>query len=85
MYHFPMIFAYLGPETMLPMTSVLAGMAGLMMMFGRNAWSWMSRIVRNLASGGNAQPRMIERPRRIGHGPMLQSGIARRVNEQVDI
>ena len=30
-----MIFAYLGPETMLPMTSVLAGVVGFFMMFGR--------------------------------------------------
>jgi hypothetical protein len=32
-----MILAYLGPETMLPMTSVVAGVAGFVMMFGRKA------------------------------------------------
>ena len=29
------VLAYLGPETMLPMTSVLAGVLGFIMMFGR--------------------------------------------------
>ena len=29
------MLAYLGPETMLPMTSVLAGVVGFFMMFGR--------------------------------------------------
>lgn len=29
--------AYLGPETMLPVTSAVAGVAGLLLMFGRNA------------------------------------------------
>ena len=31
------LLAYLGPETMLPMTSVLAGILGFIMMFGRKA------------------------------------------------
>jgi hypothetical protein len=30
------LFAYFGPETVLPVTSVLATIAGLAMMFGRN-------------------------------------------------
>lgn len=32
-----MFLAYLGPETMLPMTSVVAGILGFLMMFGRRA------------------------------------------------
>ena len=32
------LLAYLGPETMLPMTSVLAGILGFVMMFGRKAY-----------------------------------------------
>lgn len=32
-----MIFAYFGPETMLPVTSVVATVVGLVMMFGRVA------------------------------------------------
>ena len=31
-----MLFAYLGPETLLPMTSVLAAAVGVVAMFGRN-------------------------------------------------
>lgn len=31
------VLAYLGPETMLPMTSVIAGALGFFMMFGRKA------------------------------------------------
>lgn len=31
------VLAYLGPETMLPMTSILAGALGFIMMFGRKA------------------------------------------------
>jgi hypothetical protein len=31
-----LLFAYFGPETVLPVTSVLATIAGLGMMFGRN-------------------------------------------------
>jgi len=33
-----MMLAYLGPETMLPVTSVLAGVLGFVMMFGRKAF-----------------------------------------------
>ncbi len=31
-----MLFAYIGPETMMPVASVLAAVAGVVMMFGRN-------------------------------------------------
>ncbi len=31
-----MILAYLGPETLLPLTSILAAVAGGVLMFGRN-------------------------------------------------
>jgi hypothetical protein len=30
-----LIFAYIGPETLLPLTSGLAGIAGVVLMFGR--------------------------------------------------
>jgi hypothetical protein len=40
-----MLFAYIGPETMLPVASVIAGAVGVAMMFGhrislfaRNVW-----------------------------------------------
>ena len=41
-----LLLAYLGPETMLPMTSVLAGIAGFVMMFGRKAYDLMVGLFR---------------------------------------
>lgn len=32
-----MLFAYLGPDTLLPITSILAAIGGAILMFGRNA------------------------------------------------
>ena len=40
------LLAYLGPETMLPMTSVLAGLLGFFMMFGRKVYGLMTGLVR---------------------------------------
>ncbi len=40
-----MLFAYVGPETMLPLASILAGAVGVLLMFGRK----MVRGVRALA------------------------------------
>ena len=31
-----MLFAYLGPETMMPVASIVAAVVGVVMMFGRN-------------------------------------------------
>jgi hypothetical protein len=45
----PVVFAYLGPETMLPMTSVVAGAAGLVMMFGRSSVRWLVGTYRRFA------------------------------------
>jgi hypothetical protein len=45
------IFAYFGPETMLPLTSVLATVAGLVMMFGRTSIRIIRRLVRPRAAG----------------------------------
>ena len=64
------ILAYLGPETMLPMTSVMAGVAGVLMMFGRNSVRWCSATVRRLASKPEPAPKPAARPRRIGTGPV---------------
>lgn len=45
-----MIFAYLGPETMLPMTSIVAGIAGVVLMLGRNSIRWLVAPFRLVAS-----------------------------------
>jgi hypothetical protein len=83
MDHLPMVFAYLGPETMLPMTSVVAGIAGFAMMFGRNAWSWLSKTVRSLKSRETSQPETTRRLRRIGTGPVGRIDRVEATREQV--
>ena len=40
------VLAYLGPETMLPMTSVLAGVLGFIMMFGRKVFDFTVGLFR---------------------------------------
>lgn len=45
-------FAYIGPETMLPLTSVLAGAVGVVMMFGRNVLRGVGRIFRRPPGSG---------------------------------
>jgi hypothetical protein len=41
-----MLFAYVGPETMMPVASVIAAAAGFFMMFGRNVMAIGRRFVR---------------------------------------
>lgn len=48
-----MCFAYLGPDVFLPLTSVIAGVVGVVLMFGRtllafarNGWRRLVRVVR---------------------------------------
>jgi hypothetical protein len=45
-----MILAYFGPETVMPLASIVAAVAGAAMMFGRNVVYMAKRIVR-LATG----------------------------------
>jgi hypothetical protein len=78
MNHLPMVFAYLGPETMLPMTSVVAGVAGVLMMFGRSSVRWIVGKFRSLASKPKAAPRL----RRIGTGPVGRSKTAGMTRER---
>lgn len=40
------LIAYFGPETFLPLTSVLAGVAGIVLMFGRNTWRIVGDVMR---------------------------------------
>ena len=66
MGQFTTVLAYLGPETMLPMTSVVAGVVGVLMMFGRNSVRWSLAAVRRLAAkSGPVVP-----VRKIGMGPV---------------
>ena len=40
-----MLLAYAGPETMLPVASVLAGAIGVILMFGRNTLAFGRRVL----------------------------------------
>jgi hypothetical protein len=50
-----MLFAYIGPETMLPLASVFAGIVGVVLMFGRQVKLGVRNIVRRITgrSEGN--------------------------------
>src|SRR5271166_727562 len=43
-----MLFAYVGPETMLPLASILAGVVGVLLMFGRNVMMFGRKVVRGI-------------------------------------
>lgn len=45
------VLAYFGPETVLPMTSVIATVVGVFMMFGRNTLRFLFRWRRGGAGG----------------------------------
>ena len=83
MVHSMTVFAYLGPETMLPMTSVVAGVVGFLMMFGRNSFRRASAVVRRLASSRKPLPGAASTPRKIGAGPVTWVGSRETMREQV--
>ena len=45
-----MLFSYIGPETMMPVASIIAAVAGVFMMFGRNVMGFCRGIVRRIFS-----------------------------------
>ncbi len=46
-----MLFAYIGPETMMPVASIIAAVAGVFMMFGRNVVQIGRNVVRRIRPG----------------------------------
>jgi hypothetical protein len=44
-----MLFAYVGPETMMPVASILAAVVGVFLMFGRSVKLVGYNIVRRIA------------------------------------
>lgn len=44
----PIVLAYIGPETIVPLTSVLAGAAGVLMMFWNTVRSGAVRVVQSI-------------------------------------
>jgi hypothetical protein len=43
--------SYVGPETMLPITSVIAAIMGGIMIFGRTVWNFGRKVVRRVWPG----------------------------------
>jgi hypothetical protein len=43
-----MLFAYIGPDTMLPLASVFAGIVGVVLMFGRQVKLGVRNLVRRI-------------------------------------
>jgi hypothetical protein len=48
-----MLFAYIGPETMMPVASVIAAVAGVFMMFGRGVVVNVRGLVRRIVPGSD--------------------------------
>lgn len=55
-----MLFSYIGPETMMPVASVIAAAAGVFMMFGRNVVGFGRGLVRRVWPG--SPRRSVARP-----------------------
>src|SRR5262249_22189524 len=51
-----MLFSYLGPETMMPVASVIAAVAGVFMMFCHRVIGFAGGLVRRVWPGASAKP-----------------------------
>ncbi len=51
-----MLFSYIGPETMMPVASIIAAVAGVFMMFGRNVMGFCRGMVRRILPGSQRKP-----------------------------
>lgn len=57
-----MLFGYVGPETMMPLASVIAAVVGVFLMFGRNVMSIARGVVRKVRSLGGREEAGSRRP-----------------------
>ena len=55
-----MLFSYIGPETMMPVASVIAAVAGVFMMFGRSVVGFGRGLVRRVLPGST--PKTVAKP-----------------------
>ena len=51
-----MLFSYIGPETMLPMASIITGIVGVFLMFGRNIMAICRGMVRRILPAPKRTP-----------------------------
>lgn len=57
-----MLFSYIGPETMMPVASVIAAVAGVFMMFGRTVMGYGRGLVRRVLPGPKPAPKAEAQP-----------------------
>lgn len=61
-----LLFAYLSPETCLPLTSVVAAAVGMLMMFGRTTVRFvMQRVFPSARKTRNGHPAVLRGPHRV--------------------
>jgi len=53
-----MLFAYFGPETLMPLTSIVAAVAGVFLMFGKNTFRLIAGIFRNVGRAFHRGPQV---------------------------
>jgi hypothetical protein len=46
-----MLFAYFGPETMMPVASIIAAVTGVVLMFGRSVIAFSRKVARRVWRG----------------------------------
>jgi hypothetical protein len=51
-----MLFAYIGPETMMPIASGLAAVVGVFLMFGRSVTLFFRTLARKVGALGGGKP-----------------------------
>lgn len=51
-----MLFSYIGPETMMPVASVLVAVGGVFMMFGRSVVGFGRGLLRRVWPGSRPEP-----------------------------
>ena len=86
MHHIHMVFAYFGPETVVPVTSILATVAGVVLMFGKSLFRLVAYWVRRATFRGrhgqaSAGPHFGLGRRRRNTSEAKAAGRARQVNE----
>jgi hypothetical protein len=60
------ILAYVGPETLLPMTSIVAGVVGIFLMLGRGSLRYLRGVLQVAYRAGRAPRRAAARHESVG-------------------
>lgn len=57
-----MLFAYVGPEVMLPVASVITGVVGVFLMFGRSLVGFGRGVIRRVIPGSDTKTAVKAKP-----------------------